>query len=261
MTVQQPHPGFANVIRRHGRTLKSSELIARDLADYIVDNGLVDGTRLPAEREMAEALGVGRGTLREALRLLEARSVVTIRKGAGGGPTVRRPHPADLAEALTLVLQFQGATLRTVVDAREALETLVVRLATRNIGAREIDELVESASRLRADIDDLDVFYAETRLFHSMINASCGNAVLETFNQTVHAVTHAAVFGVGRSADHRRAVATAHEAILAAVIRRDGDEAAAAMRDHVQESAIFWDVEAGGLENRSVRWSGDHRGR
>src|ERR1700728_4543760 len=98
---------FADLGKSRQRSLKASELIARDLASYIVDQDLPEGTALPPEREMVASFGVGRNTLREALRILETRGVITIRSGPGGGPVVRRPRPSDLGEAMTLILQFE----------------------------------------------------------------------------------------------------------------------------------------------------------
>src|ERR1700722_19891212 len=119
--------------RDRKRTLKTSELIARDLASYIVDQELPEGTALPPEREMIESFGIGRNTLREALRILETRGVITIRSGPGGGPVVRRPRPSDLGEALTLILQFESATFREGMDGRAWLEPIVAASAARNI--------------------------------------------------------------------------------------------------------------------------------
>ena len=112
------------------RQRKRSEVIARELSQYIVDSGLTPGTMLPREREMLEQLGVGRTTLREALRILEIRGLLTIRSGPGGGPVVRTPQPSDLTEALTLILQFQRATMLEVLDARIWLEPIAARMAT-----------------------------------------------------------------------------------------------------------------------------------
>ena len=50
---------------------KRPKVIARQIANYIVDSGMEPGTMLPTEKDMVGALGVGRSTLREALRLLE----------------------------------------------------------------------------------------------------------------------------------------------------------------------------------------------
>src|ERR1700761_3404539 len=119
------------------RPMKRSEVIARDLAEYIVDARLPAGARLPREKEMVEQLGVGRTTLREALRILETRGVLTIRSGPGGGPIVRHPEPSDLTGALTLILQFQRATMVEVLDARIWLEPIGARMAASHITKAE----------------------------------------------------------------------------------------------------------------------------
>src|ERR1700712_5464882 len=123
-----PRPSFDGLGIARRRTLKRSEVIAHDLARYIVEANLPAGSMLPHEKEMIEQLGVGRTTLRGALRILETRGVLTIRSGPGGGPVVRHPEPSDLTEALTLILQFQRATLMEVMVAREWLPPATARV-------------------------------------------------------------------------------------------------------------------------------------
>ena len=79
---------------------KTSEVVAFAVARDIVEHGLRSGDRLPLEAEMVEQYGVSRESLREALRLLEAQGIVSIRRGPGGGPRRRRgvvdePGPHD----------------------------------------------------------------------------------------------------------------------------------------------------------------------
>src|SRR5207248_107530 len=101
------------------RSPKTSEVIARDLAARIAEGGLAPGSRLPVERVMLESLGVGRTTLREALRLLETRGVLTIRAGPKGGPVVRRPSAeafGDARAAGSVVLRVLLETLKSIAD-------------------------------------------------------------------------------------------------------------------------------------------------
>src|SRR4051794_35691803 len=86
---------------RRPRSPKTSERVARELVDHIVDNDLQEGTMLPNEKQLVEIFEVGRTTVREALRLLETRGAITIRPGPRGGPVVRRPRPDDLREGLS----------------------------------------------------------------------------------------------------------------------------------------------------------------
>jgi len=67
---------------------KTSEVVAFAVARDIAEHGLRSGDRLPLEAEMVEQYHVSRESLREALRLLEAQGIVSIRRGPGGGPVV-----------------------------------------------------------------------------------------------------------------------------------------------------------------------------
>jgi DNA-binding FadR family transcriptional regulator len=88
--------------------MEQSEIVARQISQQFIADGLAEGTRLPPEKAMVDRYQVGRGTLREALRLLENRGVLSIKTGRDGGPVVRRPRPSDLGEAINLILRFDG---------------------------------------------------------------------------------------------------------------------------------------------------------
>src|SRR4051794_1844056 len=93
---------------------KLSTLLADSITETILKNGMQPGDRLPPEREMREQFGVGRGTLREALRVLEAEGLIIVRAGPHGGPVVTKPDAERLARMLILLLIGWGATLQDV---------------------------------------------------------------------------------------------------------------------------------------------------
>src|SRR3954453_385302 len=117
--VQGPAMRFADVEVR-----KLSTALADSITDTILKNALKPGARLPSEREMREQFGVGRGTLREALRVLEAEGLITVRSGPHGGLVVAKPDANRLARLLILLLLAESATLRHVFDVRIVLEPL-----------------------------------------------------------------------------------------------------------------------------------------
>lgn len=236
------------------RAMKSSELVARYLVDYIVEHDLQEGAPLAGEREMAESLEVGRATVREALRLLETRGAITIRKGARGGPVVRRPRAADVSEALTLALQFEGGVLEDVFEARELVECLVVQRAAGRINRKQLKELEECSVRARAGVADQRVFLAESQLFHHLINDAAGNLAIQVFNQTLHAVTNKAVTRVPHDTDHRVRVLDAHDKVLEALHAKDSDAAVEAMRSHVRSSRNYWNKTTGDLGRIPIKW-------
>ena len=238
---------------RQRRSPKASERIARDLALHIVESGLEEGAMLPTEREMCETLGVGRTTLREALRLLETRGVLVIKPGPRGGPEVRRPRGEDFGAALALILQFEQASLADVMAAREALRPMVARLAAERIDDETLRELRETVARLGEHLDD-DEFFAESGRFHALVAAASGSVVLRVFTESLGAISDGAAAGVRYDHRRREAVARAYERILDALEARDPEAAAEAMRRHVDEASAYWESAYPELVSRPVRW-------
>jgi DNA-binding FadR family transcriptional regulator len=114
---------------------RASELIAGALRRDIVMHRLGPGDQLPPEHELMATFGVSRPTLREALRILESESLVTVVRGAKGGPQVARPDIAVVVSYAGYLLQSRHTALHDVFRAREVIETAAVReLATASDG-------------------------------------------------------------------------------------------------------------------------------
>ena len=107
----------------------------------IVDGTLSAGEKLPAERELKETFGVSRGTLREALRVLEQKGLIEIRLGVGGGAFVKSASIQPVSESLALLLGSRKATSRDLSEFRKDLESSMARLAARRAGPADVDRL------------------------------------------------------------------------------------------------------------------------
>jgi DNA-binding FadR family transcriptional regulator len=237
------------------RTPKRAELIAHDLADYIVDSGFAPGTSLPPEHEMIESLGVGRTTVREALRLLETRGVLTIKSGPGGGPVVRRPKPDDLAESLTLILQFEEATLLEIVEARKWLEPAICRLAATKITSKQVQQLRDINAEIAENPEDQDLLVARNRDFHTLIAQVGGNVVLRIFLESIASLVDGKALGIEYGPRQAEGIAVAHEPIIEALAAGDSAAAGIAMNEHLDESERYWRRRFGSVMSRPVRWS------
>jgi GntR family transcriptional regulator, transcriptional repressor for pyruvate dehydrogenase complex len=236
------------------RPLKRSEMIAQDLVAYIVDSRLPPGARLPHEKEMIEQIGVGRTSLREALRILETRGVVTIKSGPGGGPVVRHPQPTDLTESFKLILQFQRGTMAEVLDARAWLEPLAARLAATNITRNEIARLHEINAEIEADVDTEEKIMDANQRFHSVIAGSTANLVVQVYTETLMAIADEGIGDLNHSRDFRRGIIKGHQKIIEALEAKDPDAAETAMREHIVEAKERRLDENRALMNRSLRW-------
>lgn len=237
-----------------GRRRKASERVAAALVDYIVENELPEGARLPTEKDLAETLGVGRATLREGLRLLESRGALTIKAGHRGGPVVRRPRASDLGHAISLLLQFEGASLMEVLIARKTLEPVLAELAAPNLSQDDLDALTNTVEAMRANPTE-DVFHEQNQRFHDLIMNRSHNSLLSLFLGSLAWLADGTQVGVSYSERQVRAIADAHERIVEAFRDRDGLRAAQAMRDHLDEADAYWHRHFDSVVTGAVRWS------
>ena len=104
------------------RVPKAGEMVAAQLRRQIVLGELKEGDQLPPESVLMEQFGVSRPTLREAFRILEAEGAIAVRRGVRGGARVQVPGISVAARHIGLLLQYRGALLSDVYEARAVLE-------------------------------------------------------------------------------------------------------------------------------------------
>lgn len=238
--VNDPHEAspLAHHIATARRPRKAAAQLADEILGYIVERGLPPGTRLAPERQMLADTGRARGTLREALRLLESRGVVEVRPGASGGAFVRKPQPADLGAAITAVLLLEGASMLDVLAAREDMEVAALMRATPRIGLRHLEVMQDSVDRLREHIADRDRFLIEAGRFHAVINEAAASPVLRILNEALRATQMSSTSDFSMS--YRKRVADEHQEIIDALRRGEASLACDRLRTHVHTSAHSW---------------------
>jgi DNA-binding FadR family transcriptional regulator len=236
---------------------KQSVLLARDLANYISDQKLPEGARLPNEQEMQRQFGVGRNTIREALRLLELRGVIVIRSGRGGGPVVRLPRSTDLGEALQLVLQFQGATLTDIIEARGLIEPMAAMAAATNIAEDDLARLQAANDSILANPNDEINFSKQNGLFHSVIGECLALPAVAVFLDSLKTVHDGLSYGLHYPPKRVRQVVKAHQVIIDAVRAGDRESAERAMREHLENAKWYWTTKYPQICSQPLRWLGD----
>jgi len=217
---------------------KAAEQLADQILRHIVEHGLQPGTRLAPERKMLADTGRARGTLREALRLLEGRGVIEVRPGAVGGAFVRKPQPAHLGSAITAVLLLEGASMLDVLAAREDMEAAALMRAVPRIRPADLAIMQDSVNRLRSHIRDRDRFLVEAGRFHSVIHEAAGSPVLRILNEALRATQMSSRSDF--SLRYRKRVADEHQQLINALISDDAALACEKMRTHVRTSAHAW---------------------
>src|SRR4051794_16093662 len=119
-------------------TPKMATVVAAKLRRRIIRREISEGEMLPSEAELMKEFGVSRPTLREALRLLESESLISIRRGARGGAQVCLPEVAVAARYMGDLLQARSVTLVDVYDARTMIEPQAARLLAERPGKKTI---------------------------------------------------------------------------------------------------------------------------
>lgn len=204
------------------------------------------GERLPAERALAEELGVSRPSVREAIRILEAMGIIRTAVGSGpdAGATVIDRPAAGLGAAVRLHVASGTLPVHDVVATRVALETWAVRAAAhagdRDGGgdrdaAAEADRLVREMSVPGLAVDE---FVRLDQDFHLAIVRRAGNqlveAILTGLRSAVHDYVARGIDGLPSWPDTVRRLCAEHQQILDAVTAGDADGAERATRDHIE---------------------------
>lgn len=218
---------------------KMSVLLAETIADGIVGRGMRPGERLPTEAAMLAEYEVGRGTLREALRVLEAQGVIEIRVGAGGGPFVARPDFRGLARMLSLQLRLSDVTLREVLDARLIVEPALAGQAASHRSPAEAAALRENQAALEKESRGSAEFLRVNRQFHTLLASASGNRPLSALWSALSAIADGHEAGVRYTPAAFTGMIAAHRKIVSAVESRDAAEAARVMTTHLQATRTF----------------------
>jgi GntR family transcriptional repressor for pyruvate dehydrogenase complex len=200
-----------------------SEQVRDDIHRRIVSGEIQPGSRVPAERVLAEQFGVARSSIREAIQGLIALGVIERRGNRSYVP--ERVPGSDLPPA-----DGKKKALREILEARQVLESMLFELAAARASARERNKALALA-RMPAPAT-LEEFMIADRQFHAAIAQACGNAVLiEVYGRVLDVLvtTDAAaslVLGLEAGEDPAAAMARAgaeHLRIATAFAARDVD--------------------------------------
>ncbi|MEN3150919.1 FadR/GntR family transcriptional regulator [Neorhizobium sp. IRAMC:178] len=195
------------------------------------------GARLPAERELAQQLGVSRPSLREALIALEIDGSVEIRMGSGIYVTAepdRRPWQSG----------SMGESPLELMQARAAVEGAVILLAAARITPETLRSLRQTLDQMRTEISEGRKALDLDRLFHLTIASQSGNSVLahivgDLFDER-HSPMSAQIRVRFETPETWGAALAEHEAIYTALETRNPLLAQAMMHAHLEESKQRW---------------------
>ncbi|MFF0818661.1 FadR/GntR family transcriptional regulator [Rhodococcus sp. NPDC003318] len=207
--------------------------VARRIERVIIERQWPIGEVLGSETILREQFGVSRSILREAIRVLEHSRVVQMRTGPGGGLLVGTPDPTPAIRGLVIYLEYSGATVDQLVNARFIFERMAI--------AAMADSLTESGvQELRSNASGGSGFRPEN--FHLALGRLSGNPVLEVYIEILVRLSAAytqRVRSVINTEEEGSEAAAQHLAIAEAVVAGAGSRAENDLVAHLEQGATW----------------------
>lgn len=163
------------------RRQKLAELIGDDIKRWIATEGLTEGDRLPNEKTLMELYGCAKGTVREALKILEVEGLIVLKTGPNGGAILCTPGMEPASRMLRNFLHFRSLDGHQVYQLRRLLEvemaaSVVGRLSETDLAALEAN-MTACECQHAGDSDQRRQRFLELE-FHNLLARACPNPLL-----------------------------------------------------------------------------------
>ncbi|MFI1995351.1 FadR/GntR family transcriptional regulator [Actinoplanes sp. NPDC020271] len=221
-----------------GRAEQAADLVATLVA------AAVPGARLGTKEELRARCGVSVGTFNETLRLLQARGLVTVRPGPGGGLFAAEQSPMVRLGHSVLALDGDAADVAEAVRIRNALDPLLVEDALWHGSPADIQDMRALVGQMQdaADAADPDAFVRANWRLHARIAAVSPNTLLRSMYLGLLDLVERRTVSVrpdGRKPldEHIRDRCRLHAALVDALDKRDRDEAMRLIAEHADSGA------------------------
>lgn len=220
------------------RPLRLSDTLARQIEDWIRDQGMVPGAQLPTEKLLCERFGVSRAVVREAISRLKAEGCVETRQGLGAFVAAR---PGQGSFRLLREAEATPDEFAEVFEMRCLVETGAAELAARRRSQTDLERLAAALAQMeRALAGDVDGASADDA-FHVAIATATGNGQLarflafmgRQFSESRQPTWDASGLRSGRAAEAQ----AEHRRIFEAIRAQDGEAAREAARAHLVSAA------------------------
>jgi len=215
---------FAPIERRKVYEQVSERLSAQ------IGTTLQPGDALPSERELAERYGVGRSSVREALRMLESRGLIESR---GSGTFVIAPWRNPFQEPLSLVVAGEDVDRTQLFEVRRMLEAEAAALAAKRRSLGDLELMHEATDEMEAAIDSADAYVAADIRYHLVIAEATGNRLLLHLMQAIRERLTEMFGTVFKFPGGPERSVAQHRLITQAIAAEDAERARQAMTEHI----------------------------
>lgn len=232
-----------DIFQNIGSKLTLSQRIERTIENAIREKKLVAGDKLPTEREMCESFGVSRTALREALRRLSARGLISIQKGSG--MYVSELNIEDAVKTLNLYydLKFDRNLISQIIEVRQHFEPEIAGLAAVNRTEEDVAELEENLVEFaNCNPDDTQKEADLDNHFHLMVTKSTSNPIMQVTMEPIYSLLpRMRNYIYGNIEGEKEHTLRYHQEILEAIRKQEQASAISVMNDHLQRTREIYE--------------------
>ncbi len=218
---------------KHSRVFQD---VVQQIQDAILSGELEPGTKLPAERELKDMFNTSRGTLREALRVLEQKGLIEIKLGVAGGAIVKQINAEPIMQSLALLIRSGGVSLDHLAEFRIKIEGSIVELAAQRATEEDIQHMDEMFAEAKShyEAEDWESFLKTDEAMHTYIGTMSRNPVFQFLQQSIHDNIHNYYeYYLPMNRERTLENLTDFEKIIAAIKVKDARTASTLIMDHV----------------------------
>lgn len=227
--------GLARALTEPIKKTRIPQEIADRIRLLILDGTFKPGIPLPSERVLAEQLGVSRGSVRDAFRMLEVIGLLETRQGQGTFP--HELSLEHLVTPLTSVLTYRRDLQDELMDVRRMFEPAVARAAATRATDEDLAAIARIVEAQRRKLKTGRSAILEDTAFHAALARATHNRVVVRIMATLNdLLVESRKLSLGQKGRPERSL-RGHEAVVAALHRRDAEGAARAMHQHIDQIA------------------------
>jgi len=221
------------------------EDIVDHLKELMMNGQLKPNDRLPSERELADRFGVGRPTVREAIRTLSLMGLVEVGHGKRGTclkDSAFEPYMESFKQQVSWMIEMEKTTLRQLVEVRDTLETKIALLVAERASDAQLAEMKNLLAEMADCLDDTDRYLDVAIRFHRFMAQATQNPIFystwDAFADLIFRY-YGDVLKELIGTDVLQRLYRANEVALEGILSKDPDRIREAMAYHID---VEWEI-------------------
>jgi GntR family transcriptional repressor for pyruvate dehydrogenase complex len=214
--------------------LTIADSVAKQIRQLIMDKELKPGDYLPSQVELAEKLRVGRPSIREALKKLEALGLLEIKHGCS--TKVSQVDLESFIGQIVPVLELTGTDVLNLLEAKEIIEMKCAELAAHRATKTELNKMEQYLLTMIQNADNEEKLAEADYLFHLTIIESAKNPVINEIMKMIGAMIHRAVVKTAELRQWQSISLDLHKRLFSAIQQGQGAQAASLVQELITET-------------------------